>query len=243
MNTTATVNNGSPIIENSDITPVTCNGGSNGSINLNVTGGNPTYTYNWSNGITNESNTTLSAGTYDVQITDANGCITSGSYDITEPTSIDLNPLTSSDFGNNDGSIDLNVVGGTPGYTYTWSNGETTEDLSNLSAGTYTVTVTDNNGCSAEVSTEVLNESTANQASLQNITLNIFPNPAQDFVKISWKGPGAKLTIVKQNGQEVLSRIVQSVQAIQLVDLASGYYLVTIKSTNGSTVTRQLVVL
>ena len=241
--TSAIVNNGSPIIESSDITPVSCNGGSNGSVSLNVTGGNPSYTYQWSNGIINESNTTLNAGTYDVQITDANGCTTSGSYEITEPTSIDLNPLTSSDFGNNDGSIDLNVVGGTPGYTYSWSNGETTEDLSNLSAGIYTVTVTDNNGCSADVSTEVLNESTANQNSLQNITLNVFPNPAQDFVKISWKGPGAKLTIVKQNGQEVLSRIVQSVQAVQLVDLASGYYLVTIKSTNGSTVTRQLIVL
>jgi hypothetical protein len=241
--TTATVSNGTPAIESFSTNNVSCNGGSNGSVSLNVNNGNPSYTYNWSNGATTENLTSLSAGTYTVEITDANGCITSGSYDITEPTSIDLNPLTSSDFGNNDGSIDLNVVGGTPGYTYTWSNGETTEDLSNLSAGTYTVTVTDNNGCSAEVSTEVLNESTANQASLQNITLNIFPNPAQDFVKISWKGPGAKLTIVKQNGQEVLSRIVQSVQAIQLVDLASGYYLVTIKSTNGSTVTRQLVVL
>jgi hypothetical protein len=241
--TTATVSNGTPAIESFSTNNVSCNGGSNGSVSLNVNNGNPSYTYNWSNGATTENLTSLSAGTYTVEITDANGCITSGSYDITEPTSIDLNPLTSSDFGNNDGSIDLNVVGGTPGYTFSWSNGETTEDLSNLNAGIYTVTVTDNNGCSAEITTEVLNESSANIANLEDIELNVYPNPSNGNVKIDWKGTGMQIQVIEQGGRVVLSHSIQNSQTIQLNDLQVGMYMVTIKSTNGATATKQLVVL
>ena len=243
VTTTATVNNGTPAIENFYTNNVSCNGGTNGSVSLVVNNGNPSYTYNWSNGATTESLTELTAGTYTVEITDANGCITNGSYDITEPTSIDLNPLTSSDFGNNDGSIDLNVVGGTPGYTYSWSNGETTEDLSNLSAGIYSVIVTDINGCSAEISSEVLNENTSNTASMEDIELNVYPNPSNGNVKITWKGTGMQINVIEQGGRIVLSSSVQNVQAIQLGDLQTGLYLVTIKSTNGITATKQLVIL
>ena len=142
-----------------------------------------------------------------------------------------------------EGSIDLNVVGGTPGYTYEWSNGETTEDLSNLSAGVYSVIVTDNNGCSAEVTTEVLNESTANTSALQDIALNVYPNPSYGNVKISWKGSGMKLSVIEQSGRVVMNRSIQNYQTIMLTDLEAGMYMVTIKSTNGSTATKQLIVL
>ena len=243
VTTTATVNNGAPVIENSLSNNVSCNGGTNGSVSLVVNNGNPTYTYNWSNGATTESLTELTAGTYSVQITDANGCTTSGSYDITEPTAIDLNPTTTADLGNNDGSIDLNITGGTPGYTFEWSNGATTEDLSDLSAGIYTVFVTDLNGCTAEISTEVLNESNANTSTLQDIALNVYPNPSYGNVKISWKGSGMKLSVIEQSGRVVMNRSIQNYQTIMLTDLEAGMYMVTIKSTNGSTATKQLIVL
>ena len=243
VTTTATVNNGAPVIENSLSNNVSCNGGTNGSVSLVVNNGNPTYTYNWSNGATTESLTELTAGTYSVQITDANGCTTSGSYDITEPTAIDLNPTTTADLGNNEGSIDLNITGGTPGYTLEWSNGATTEDLSDLSAGIYTVFVTDLNGCTAEISTEVLNESNANTSTLQDIALNVYPNPSYGNVKISWKGSGMKLSVIEQSGRVVMNRSIQNYQTIMLTDLEAGMYMVTIKSTNGSTATKQLIVL
>lgn len=243
MTTSAVVTNGAPTIEQAVINNATCNGGTNGSIELLVNGGNPSYSFNWSNGVNTVNNSTLTAGTYNVQITDANGCTTSGAYEVTEPTALDLNPLTSSDFGNNDGSIDLNVVGGTPGYTYSWSNGETTEDLDNLSAGIYTVMVTDNNGCTAEISTEVLNESNANTSTLQDIVLNVYPNPSYGNVKISWKGSGMKLSVIEQSGRVVMNRSIQNYQTIMLTDLEAGMYMVTIKSTNGSTATKQLIVL
>ena len=243
VTTTATVSNGTPVIENSLSNNVSCNGGTNGSVSLVVNNGNPTYTYNWSNGATTENITSLTAGTYFVEITDANGCSTSGSYDITEPTAIDLNPTTTADLGNNEGSIDLNITGGTPGYTFEWSNGATTEDLSDLSAGIYTVIVTDMNGCTAEISTEVLNESNANTSTLQDIALNVYPNPSYGNVKISWKGSGMKLSVIEQSGRVVMNRSIQNYQTIMLTDLEAGMYMVTIKSTNGSTATKQLIVL
>ena len=148
VTTTATVNNGTPAIENFYTNNVSCNGGTNGSVSLVVNNGNPSYTYNWSNGATTESLTELTAGTYTVEITDANGCITNGSYDITEPTAIDLNPTPTADLGNNDGSIDLNITGGTPGYTFEWSNGASNvTELTNLSAGMYIYKVIDQNNC------------------------------------------------------------------------------------------------
>jgi hypothetical protein len=185
----------------------------------------------------------LTAGTYTVEITDANGCITNGSYDITEPTAIDLNPTPTADLGNNDGSIDLNITGGTPGYTFEWSNGAITEDITDLSAGIYTVFVTDVNGCTAEISTEVLNESNANTSTLQDIALNVYPNPSYGNVKISWKGSGMKLSVIEQSGRVVMNRSIQNYQTIMLTDLEAGMYMVTIKSTNGSTATKQLIVL
>jgi hypothetical protein len=130
-------------------TNVSCKGASDGSINLNVTGGTAPYTYNWSNGSTSEDLFGLSGGTYTVTVTDANGCTTNATGTVAEPTT--LTPSTTiTDVtcnGNSDGAIDLSVTGGTSPYTYIWNTGAITEDISNLPTGTYTVTVTDANGC------------------------------------------------------------------------------------------------
>ena len=117
-----------------------------------MSGGTSGYTYSWSpGGATTEDLSALAAGTYTVTVTDANGCTASKSVTIAQPAAA----LASSEshvnvlcYGNSTGSIDLSVSGGTPGYSYSWSpGGATTEDLSALAAGTYTVTVTDANGC------------------------------------------------------------------------------------------------
>ncbi|MBL31468.1 MAG: hypothetical protein CMP62_01910 [Flavobacteriales bacterium] len=138
---------------------ISCNGLDDGIIDLSVTGGIPfgdgTYTYEWSNGATTEDLNNLSAGTYSVTVTDANGCIVEGDFIINDPDSLEISIESATDFllcfGDTIGSIDIAVSGGTldsGSYTYSWSNGETTEDIIGLTSGTYTVIVTDDNDCS-----------------------------------------------------------------------------------------------
>ena len=131
-----------------------CNGSSDGSINLTVGGGTAPYTYLWSNGDDVQDPSGLPAGTYTVTVTDSNGCEKTTTATLTQPTllvasAVGTNPGCN---GASTGSIDLTVSGGTTPYTYNWSNGPTTQDLSNLPAGTYTVTVSDNNDCEQIVS-------------------------------------------------------------------------------------------
>jgi hypothetical protein len=136
----------SAITQNAD-----CNGATNGSIDLTVTGGTPTYDFNWSNSDTTEDITGLVSGVYTVTVTDGNGCSASSSITVNQPPTLILgaNATQPSCSSVSNGSIDLFVTGGSPSYSYLWNTTATTEDIGGLPNGTYSVTVTDNNGCSA----------------------------------------------------------------------------------------------
>ena len=134
-------------------TNVSCNGLSDGSIAFSVTGGASPYSYAWiPSGPNSSSRNGLSAGTYNVTVTDNNGCKQSGSYTITEPSAITIssdphNP-TCNGFAN--GYINIVASGGnagSPPYTYTWSNSASTQNISGLTSGTYSVTVKDAGNC------------------------------------------------------------------------------------------------
>ncbi|MBL0051111.1 MAG: T9SS type A sorting domain-containing protein [Bacteroidetes bacterium] len=135
-------------------TNVTCKGASTGSAAVVASGGTAPYTYLWSNGKTTASNNGLSAGTYTATVTDSKGCTAKCSYTVTEPTYVvaTCSGTNVNCYGGNNGSASVTASGGTPSYTYLWSNGKTTSSNSNLSAGTYTATVTDANGCTATCS-------------------------------------------------------------------------------------------
>ncbi len=129
---------------------VACFGGNTGSITTVFTaGGTPPYSYYWSNGATTANITGLTAGTYHLTVTDAHGCDVRTFGMVNQPLAIALsaNVVAASCPTAGNGIIDLMINEGTPGYTYLWSNSATTEDLANLAPGTYTVTVTDANGC------------------------------------------------------------------------------------------------
>jgi gliding motility-associated-like protein len=129
-----------------------CFGESNGSLSIAVSGGTPGYNYTWSNGGSGTALNSLPAGVYSVTITDNNACVATTSITISQPASAVMASVAALPvrcFGENTGVADLSPVGGTPPYTFNWSDGSSTEDLSNLPAGAYTVTVTDNNGCLA----------------------------------------------------------------------------------------------
>jgi hypothetical protein len=130
-----------------------CSGDSRGAISLTVTGGTEPYTYVWSN--TPASTTPylsyLAAGTYTVTVTDFNGCTKTASYTITSPAALQLNAVATNVSCNKgvNGTVDLSVNGGTSPFTYQWSNGVTTQDLSSVGSGTYTVYVADANNCTS----------------------------------------------------------------------------------------------
>ncbi|MEQ3655087.1 MAG: Ig-like domain-containing protein, partial [Dokdonia sp.] len=135
-----------------------CFGESTGAIDLEVSGGLPPYTYSWSNGETTEDITDLAAGTYTVEVTDAYGCTISSSAQVGQPNSnVSLTGTVVDINCNNEatGEIDITVGGGTPPYAYSWSNGDISEDIDSLTAGTYTVVVTDDNGCTLTETFEV----------------------------------------------------------------------------------------
>ena len=141
---------------------IKCNGENSGSIDVTLTGGSGagTYQYNWStsNGsglvATQEDQTALTAGTYHLDVTDLYGCHATMDYTLTEPaklsTTIVPTHITCASPLFNNGSINLTVSGGVAPYSYLWSNGATTEDLSGLTQGVYAVTVTDANGCTKD---------------------------------------------------------------------------------------------
>ncbi|MCI1186914.1 SprB repeat-containing protein [Hymenobacter sp. DH14] len=147
-------------------TAATCCATSSGSVDLTVSGGTAPYSYLWSNGATTQDLSNVAAGTYTVTITDAAGCTATASGTVTQPAALALRTtLTSPSCCNaSTGGIDLAVSGGTAPYSYRWSNGATTQDLSGIPAGTYSVTVTDARGCTASTSA-TLTQPTALRAS------------------------------------------------------------------------------
>ena len=134
---------------------ISCFGSNDGTASGTVVGGVGPYTITWSNGQSGASATGLSAGTYGVNVTDNNGCSAVDSITLTAPSPITATANITSNyngediscFGGNDGTAFANASGGTGTITYAWSNGQNTANATGLSAGTYTVTATDDNGC------------------------------------------------------------------------------------------------
>jgi hypothetical protein len=127
------------------INNISCNGLSDGYASFIVNGGTLPYMIDWG-GVNPNS---LNAGTYSVLIVDDNGCLVTESLSITEPSIItSINTIQNLTCNNgNDGVVDMTVSGGVSPYSYFWNNGMITEDISNLSAGYYNVTILDSNNC------------------------------------------------------------------------------------------------
>ena len=159
-------------------TNITCSNLNNGAISVSVSGGNAPLTYAWSDGSTLQNRTLLSSGNYTLTVSDNNGCTSTASTEILRPSPLLVSiagshptcPIVSDAPLNQDGSVSISVSGGTPSYTYAWSNGATTQNLSGLSGGTFSVTVTDTNGCQDIKSTTL-------------IPVGSLPNPPSAIIK------------------------------------------------------------
>ncbi|TQI69759.1 putative secreted protein (Por secretion system target) [Gramella sp. Hel_I_59] len=210
-------------------TNVSCNGDSDGAIDISVSGGTADYTYLWSNNATTQDISGIPAGTYSVTVTDANGCSdTIDNIQITEPDELmaEVDDATNvSCNGELDGAIDISVVGGTPDYTYLWSNSATTQDISGIPAGTYSVTVTDANGCSDTIDNIQINEPDELVASVTSVTNATCNGELDGAIDISVVGGTPDYTYLWSNNATTQD----------LSGVAAGLYSVTVTDANGCT--------
>ena len=156
----ATISNvGGATITTTLVTNVSCFGGSDGAINITVTGGIAPYTYSWSDGNTSQDISSLAAGPYEVNVTDNSGCVSTKSILVTQPAALSLTVSeTAAICDSADGSATVSVAGGTGLYTFSWATtGGTDSTETGLTAGIYTVTVSDANGCTDSITAAISN--------------------------------------------------------------------------------------
>jgi gliding motility-associated-like protein len=162
---------------NPTITNVSCNGGSNGNICLSPSGGTSPYTYQWlPGGQTTSCRNSLSAGTYSVVVTDAGGCDDTIAIPVAQPALLNV-AITYTNVtcnGNCNGVALANVTGGTTLYTYAWSNGAPLSQIVGLCPNTYSINVTDANGCTASGSVTITQPAVLTSSiTSTNITCNL----------------------------------------------------------------------
>lgn len=220
-----------------------CHGGSDGAIDLTVTGGTAPFNHAWAHGPESEDLFDLPAGTYTVTVTDANGCSFQETYTVGQSDELDIQATLSeyhggynvSPYQGTNGSIELNVTGGNGPYTYLWSNGATTPGLNGMPAGSYGVEVTDVNGCTAFI-TIVLTEP-------NDLQMPTGFTPNQDgmndtfFVQGLDAYPRNQLTIVNRWGNVVFDRLNYRNdwrgENVQGGELPNGTYFAILKVNEG----------
>lgn len=217
-----------------------CYGDSSGTAYVDVTNGVPGFTYSWDDylGQTLDSAYNLPIGMYTVVVTDADGCSKTDSVEVFEGAELVLNGTSTDDNGTNNGTIDLTVMGGAAPYTYSWDNGETTEDLSGLASGIYQVTVTDANGCQNTINVEV--KSSANITEATDFNISVYPNPSegefnikadQEFDYVIYDMSGKAITADNSSGKSTVD--------IKFVE--RGMYILLI-SIDGKSVQQKLII-
>lgn len=192
--TTVTIGTLSTTLNSSN---VSCFGGANGSATVSASGSN---TYLWSNGANTGTVNGLAAGSYTCTVTNSNGCTAVRTATISQPSVVNLTTQTvNAGCASPTGSASAIASGGTPGFTYAWSNGATTASISGLAAGTYTVTATDANGCS-KTAAAVINASSSNLA-VQSSSSNVscYGN-ASGSASLAITGASGGTTIQWSNG-------------------------------------------
>ena len=214
-----TITEPAAIVANAVNTNIKCNGDGNGLVDLTASGGTPPLAYLWSNGATTEDLSGLSPGNFTVTVTDASGCPQNAFASITEPPVLVVLAPTVTDetaTGANDGTITVNTpTGGTQPYGYGWQpGGLTTQNISGLSPGAYTLTVTDANNCTATVTDTVMAAPIGIEEVAFDLTFNVYPNPNDGnfVVKIqNLKGDDYNLEVRNIIGQLVYADVISDI--------------------------------
>lgn len=220
------------LMTNETIVDVQCNGDENGEININPTGGEGNISVLWSNGSEEQNLQNIVSGSYSVTLTDGNSCEQISEYMVSQPDLliIESSIIEPSCSASTDGSLMVSPSGGTGDISILWSTGSTDMILNGLGAGTYSVSITDENNCSMEqelvledplailANVEVISESAVGE---EDGSATASPENGQEPYQYSWS-----------NGE-----ITKSIDG-----LAPGMYTVTITDANGCTATQTVIV-
>lgn len=218
-----TVNaNAAPVVSLANTAPL-CAAGSDGSINASVTGGAAPYSFAWSNSATTEDLSGLAAGSYTLVVTDAAACTVSSTTTLNDgnsPTAVALATDVRCN-GGSDGSVNATISGGTSPYSFAWSTGATTEDLGAVATGSYSLVVTDANGCTASAN------ATVNQPTALTLALDITHATSGDNGSIAAQVSGGT------NPYSYLWDDPNAQTSATAINLAAGVYEVLVQDANG----------
>lgn len=224
---------------NVDQQMVTCNGAADGSATLSIINGVPPYQILWSTGDTTYHRDSLGAGTYNIQVTDSTGCQQHVYFQLTQPDAILTGFTVTRDTDNlSTGAITTQIQGGTPPYHFTWSNGDTAQSPTGLSAGTYYVIISDAHGCSIQDSilvgalTGIDNPQLASQ-------IKLYPNPTNGDVTLLLPATNQPATIELM---DLPGRVLYTSQTatmpyvVPLSQMSKGVYLLRVTMGNAQVV-------
>ena len=225
-----TISQPDELIISSTINNVLCSGANNGSVSLSISGGTPSYFEDWGN----YDPSLLTAGNYFYTVIDSNGCLFSDTILISEPDSQVVSSILSNDLTtcfSSDGSIDLTVSGGILPYTFLWNTNDTTEDISNLTAGNYSVSITDSNGCLS--TNNVLIDQPSN-----GLLLNLTTSDYNGYAISCYNGNNGSINANATGGYGVFSYQWSNNDSLNnLTNLSANSYSVTVLDSSGCSLT------
>ena len=215
-----------------------CHGGNTGAATVHVSGGTGIDHFSWTPTGSTQTIQNLTGGVYQVVVTDANGCTTTGSASVTDPTALTATTSATPTNGSN-GTATALASGGTSSYTYMWSTTpiQTTITATGLSVGTYHVTVTDHSGCTVIATATIVPNGIGD---VNTLPLVIYPNPSREEVYIQAEGTIISLSVINLNGRIVYTRE-SSANNINISTLSMGFYIIKVKATSGEYVGRLTV--
>ncbi len=226
-----------PLSSEAVIGDIACFGGTTAA-EVSVTGGTPGYTVVWTDETGAVDPGALSAGSYSVLVTDANGCTLSLDQEITQPNELTFSTVVIEEITDMPGIIAVEVDGGTAPYTFAWSDGSTASTLESIFQGSYTLTVTDANGCMLSGAWELLPIGIAESELVQ---MRLYPNPFNDRFTVQANQTIERIQVFGMDGRMLIDAQHVGVQHTLSVDfLPSGSYLLVATFADGVLVKRMM---